>query len=37
MKDLMRVIADGPATILMTILLILTIVLILFTGVFDPV
>jgi hypothetical protein len=34
MKDLMRVIADGPVTILLTVLLIVTLVLI-FTGVFS--
>ena len=34
MKDLMRVIAGGPVTILLTILLLITVVLT-FTGVFS--
>lgn len=35
MKELMRLIGDGPATILLTILLLLTIGLVAFTDVFD--
>lgn len=37
MKNLMRVIAGGPVTILLTLLLLFTIFLIFFTGVFDHV
>lgn len=37
MRKLWRVVADGPATILLTILLLVTIYLILFTDVFEHV
>ena len=35
MKDLFRVIFNGPTTIILTILLIVTIILVFFTHLFD--